>query len=215
MDDAAIEAMRRAAEDPQIADAAGADLAAEDLTAAFVADPLIDWFSRADARKTDMRRGFFRHVLANLALPNGQIMRPATGGAAAVWMPSEKLGPNPLIEELKALPVLIGLTGWSRFMRIVGLRDVMDKHHPMEVPHDYLFFLGVTPQAQGHGVGSRLIKSHLNRLDAIGRPAFLETATEPNVRLYSRHGFKVLSQWRPAPDGPVNWSMWREPQAPE
>ena len=116
---------------------------------------------------------------------------------------------------LTALPVLVGLTGWRRFMRIVGLRDVMDEHHPMQTPHDYLLFLGVTPEAQGHGVGSRLIKSHLARLDAIGRPAFLETATEPNVRLYSRHGFKVLSEWRPAPDGPVNWSMWREPQAPE
>ena len=142
-------------------------------------------------------------------------MRPSTGGAAAVWMPSDRLGPNPLIEELRALPILIGLTGWGRFGRMVGLRDVMDKHHPMDVPHDYLFFLGVTPQAQGHGVGSRLIKARLNHLDAIGRPAFLETATEPNVRLYSRHGFKVLSEWRPTPDGPVNWSMWRDPQAPE
>jgi ribosomal protein S18 acetylase RimI-like enzyme len=159
-----------------------------------------------------MRRGFFRHILKHLALPAGQIMRPATGGAAAVWMPSENLGPNPLIQELRALPVLIGMTGWSRFSRLIGLREVMDKHHPMETPHDYLFFLGVTPAAQGHGVGSRLIRSRLERLDAIGRPAFLETATEPNVRLYRRHGFRVLSEWRPAPDGPVNWSMWRDPQ---
>lgn len=41
-----IDAMRRAAEAPEIADAAGADRAAQDLAAAFVADPLFDWFSR-------------------------------------------------------------------------------------------------------------------------------------------------------------------------
>jgi len=215
VEDAAIEAMRRAAEAPVVADTAGAELAAQDLTAAFHADPLIDWFSRTDGRKSAARLAFFRHLLTRLALPQGQIMRPSTGGAAAVWLPSEALGPNPLIEEIRALPVLLGLTGWSRFMRVVGLRGVMDQHHPIERAHDYLFFLGVTPEAQGHGVGSRLIKSRLDQLDAIGRPAFLETATEPNVRLYSRHGFVVLSQWRPAPDGPVNWSMWREPRAPE
>ena len=215
MDDAAIEAIRRAAETPVKADAAGGDQAAQDLCAAFHDDPLLNWFSRTDDRKTAGRLGFFRHLMKGLLLPKGDVMRPATGGAAAVWMPSDELGPNPLLTEVLALPALIGLTGWSRFGRLAGLRSVMDKHHPMDRPHDYLFFLGVTPEAQGHGVGSRLLKSRLDQLDAIGRPAFLETATEPNVRLYSRHGFKVLSEWRPAPDGPVNWSMWRDPQSPE
>lgn len=50
-----------------------------------------------------------------LVLDTGEIMRPATGGAAAVWMASETLGPNPLVKELAALPTLIGLSGWRRF----------------------------------------------------------------------------------------------------
>ena len=43
LSDAEIEAMRRAAETPEAADRGGAERAAHDLTAAFVADPLIDW----------------------------------------------------------------------------------------------------------------------------------------------------------------------------
>jgi len=208
-----IEAMRRAAEAPEIADAAGADGAARDLTAAFGADPLFDWFSRPDDKRGAARLAFFRHLMKALILDVGEVMRPSTGGAAAVWMRSETLGPNPILKEIAALPTLIGLSGWRRFPRLVRLRDVMDAHHPMDRPHDYLWFLGVTPEAQGHGVGSRLIKARLDALDALGRPAFLETATEANVRLYSRHGFAVIGEYNAPPDGPKNWAMWREPRA--
>ena len=89
----------------------------------------------------------------------------------------------------------------------------MDKHHPMGRPHAYLWFLGVTHAAQGHGVGSRLLKVATDRLDANGRPAYLETQTERNLALYRRHGFEVISEHRPRPDGPMLWSMWREPGA--
>ena len=208
-----IEAMRRAAEAPEIANAIGADGAAQDLAAAFVADPLFEWFSRPDDKRAAARLAFFRFLMKQLILNVGEVMRPSTGGGAAVWMPSESLGPNPVLKELEALPVLLGLTGWGRFGRILRLRGVMDAHHPMDRPHDYLWFLGVTPEAQGHGVGSRLIKARLAALDAKGRPAFLETATEANVRLYSRHDFEVIGEYNAPPDGPKNWAMWREPKA--
>ena len=210
-----IDAIRRGAETPEIADAAGAQAAAADLAAAFTADPLFDWVSRPDARRAEARLGFFKHLMRELIVNTGQVMRPAAGGAAAVWMPSETLGPNPLIQEVQALPMLLTLTGWSRFGRLLQLRDVMDRHHPMDRPHDYLWFLGVTPEAQGHGVGSRLLKSRTTQLDTAGRAAFLETATEANVRLYTRHGFKVIAEYRPGADGPNNWAMWRDPQPPE
>ncbi len=206
--------MRRGAETPDVAGRRDINAAADDLGAAFVSDPLFDWFCRPDARRDATRAGFFRFVLREMVFGSGEILRPATGGAAAVWMPSEALRPNPLIKELSAVPTLLAMTGWSRFGRLASMREAMDKHHPMDRAHDYLFFLGVTPEAQGHGIGSRLLKARTDRLDATGRPAFLETATESNVRLYGRHGFRVLAEYRPRSDAPVNWAMWREPQAP-
>lgn len=202
--------MRRDAEAPVRADAASLEGVSRDLAAAFVDDPLFHWFSRTDARRDDARLRFFRHLMTALILPTGETLRPASGGAAAVWMGSETLGPNSLIQELQALPMLLGLTGWARFPRMLRLREVMDKAHPLDRPHAYLWFLGVTPAAQGHGIGSRLLKAKLDQLDAAGTPAFLETSTERNVALYRRHGFDVISDYRPAPDAPLTWAMWRE-----
>lgn len=206
-----IEAMRRGAEAPKRVDASDLDLAARDLSDAFVEDPHVSWFVRNDARRDAARLKFFQFILAGLALPDGEVMRPAAGGATAVWMPSESLGPTPLIDELRTLPLLLATTGLGRFGRLVALRAAMDKHHPMDRAHDYLWFLGVTPDAQGHGIGSRLLKSRLDQLDAAGRPAFLETSSDRNVALYRRHGFKVIANYKPAPDGPPTFGMWREP----
>ena len=206
-----IEAMRRGAETPKQVDTSDLDLAAKDLSDAFVEDPHVSWFVRNDARRDAARLKFFQFILAGLAVPEGEVMRPAAGGATAVWMPSESLGPTPLIDELRALPLLLATTGLGRFGRLVALRAAMDKHHPMDRPHDYLWFLGVTPEAQGRGIGSRLLKSRLDQLDAAGRPAFLETSTERNVSLYRRHGFEIIANYKPTPDGPQTFGMWRDP----
>ncbi len=82
----------------------------------------------------------------------------------------------------------------------------------MDRPHAYLWFLGVRPEAQGRGLGSRLLSVGTRRLDAAGEPAYLETQTERNLGLYRRHGFEVISEHKARPDAPILWSMWREPQ---
>ena len=209
-----LDAIRSGAEAPQIADAAGAMDAARDLCDAFVEDPLFDWMSRTDAGRNAGRLKFFRHLMKELALPNGQIQRPAAGGAAAVWMPSESLvAGNPIHKEILALPALMSLTGLGRFARLVDVRAALDKHHRMDVPHDYLFFLAVVPAAQGHGIGSQLLKAHTATLDAQNRAAHLETARMENVRLYQRFGFEITAEFRIGKDGPMNWALWRTPNA--
>ena len=210
-----IETLRRGAEAPAQATAADLPAVAADLADAFADDVMFDWFMRADDKRDAARLRFFAFVVRHMAFPAGRIERPAVGGAAAVWLPFEALGPTPLTTELRALPTLLFATGLSRFSRLAAVRETMDKHHPMDRPHAYLMFLGVARAAQGHGIGSRLLKVGTDRLDAGGLPAYLETQTERNIALYRRHGFEVISENRPQPGAPPLWSMWREPVAME
>ena len=210
-----IDALRRGAEAPVQASAADVPGVVDDLAAAFANDVMLDWFFRPDARRGEARVKFFRMLIGRMAFGVGRIERPAVGGAAAVWMPFAAVGPTPFIQEVRALPTLMFVTGVARFSRLTALRADMDKHHPMDRPHAYLWFLGVRPEAQGHGVGSRLLKVGCDRLDAAGQSAYLETQTERNLALYRRHGFEVISKHKARPDAPPLWSMWREPQAAE
>jgi hypothetical protein len=47
-------------------------------------------------------------------------------------------------------------------------------------------------------------------MDAAGRCGWLETATPRNLPLYQRHGFEIVTEYKPAADGPLIWGMWRE-----
>ena len=211
MTDEEIVALRRAAEAPVMASISDLPKVADDLSAAFAADPVFNWFLRDDARHASARLKLFR-LLIGMGLADGQVARPATGAAAAIWLPSENLGPTPFLQELRALPALLAATGFSRLKRMAALRAMMDAHHPKE-PHAYLWFLGVRPQAQGHGVGSRLLAAGLAQVDAKGLPAYLESSNEANVPLYRRHGFEVVEVLRAKPDAPPMWAMWRPAQA--
>ncbi len=206
-----IDAMRRGAEAPVIAGPGDLTAVAADLADAFTDDVMFDWFFRADAKRPEAYRRFFRLVVTLGAGQGARIERPAAGGGAAIWLPFEAAGPMSLRDELRAFPTLLFATGLARLGRLMAVRADMDAHHPMDRPHAYLWFLGVARAAQGHGVGSRLLKVATDRLDAEGRAAYLETQTERNLDLYRRHGFEVISEHRPRADSPMLWSMWRDP----
>ena len=201
---------RREAEAPTSASARELDAAADDLSAAFHDDPMLCWFLRDDQRRDAARAGFFRMVVMEIGFADGVIERPASGGAAAMWMRSEDMR-APLLRELKALPVLMYAATLKGMGKLTALRSAMQAHHP-HAPHDYLYFLGVRPELQGAGIGSRLLASHTRRLDAAGRAAWLETATPRNLPLYRNHGFEVRAEYHARADAPVMWGMWRDPR---
>jgi ribosomal protein S18 acetylase RimI-like enzyme len=184
----------------------------DDLDAAFAGDVMFDWFLRDDDRRDLGRRSFFDALIRHVAFGTARIERPASGGAAAVWMPPEATGPISLLKELRVAPAILRAVGLARVPRILALQSAIDAHHPKSRPYAYLWFLGVHPQAQGMGVGSRLLQVATRRLDEAGLPAYLETQTRRNVALYRRHGFEVTAEFHARADSPPMWGMWREPQ---
>ena len=207
-----IESLRRGAEAPVVAEPADIDAVAADLSAAFRTDPQFCWFMRDDAKRDAARLRFMKMLLREVALPTGEVTRPASGGAVAIWIPSEHLGPNTLMEELRTIPAILGATGFGRLNRISAMRAAMDKLHPTDRPHAYLWFLGVTPEAQGMGVGSRMLAAGLAKVDAEGKAAYLESSSPANVPLYQRYGFEVMQEFRAMPEAPPAWAMWRNPR---
>ncbi len=206
--------LRREAETPVVAKRGDLETVCQDLSAAFAEDPLLNWLLRQDGRRDRARLAFFRMEVPHEAFRIGEIERPASGGGAAMWFPSERLGPNPMSVRLRAITMFLGASGLQRFPRVLALKEAMDSRHPMDRPHDYLWMLGVRAELQGCGAGSSLLKARLDRLDAQDRPAFLETSVTRSLSFFRKHGFVVIDEYRPAPGGPTIRSMWRDPQPP-
>lgn len=80
--------------------------------------------------------------------------------------------------------------------------------------HAYLWVVGTSPSVQGRGVGSKVMRKMLRRLDEERMPAYLETSSERNVPFYQRLGFEKVRRLDIDDDEcPPMWAMWRVPRA--
>ena len=75
-------------------------------------------------------------------------------------------------------------------------------------PHWYLYMVAVAPQARGTGTGTALLRHGLERVDAGGDVAHLESTSSGSRRLYERLGFREAAVLDREPL-PVYWAMTR------
>lgn len=78
-------------------------------------------------------------------------------------------------------------------------------------PSWYLAVIGTDPSYQGRGVARRLLERTLERCDAEGLPAWLETTEEATAGLYERFGFHTVAAINGGTVLPGLWVMRREP----
>jgi GNAT superfamily N-acetyltransferase len=130
-------------------------------------------------------------------------------GAAALWDPPGHWGQRPG-EQLAMLPAVVrafrGRLGVAR-----ALSEEMKASHPEE-PHWYLAVIGSDATVRGGGFGNALLRSRLDRCDAEGAPAYLESSNPDNIGYYTRFGFEVTGEIAMPGDGPSLWPMWRQPR---
>ncbi len=195
---------------PEVARAGRGDAAVlvDILTAAFGDEPLLNWWLKQGDAKERARRGFFDHAVRGGVHPKAEFWRFGDA-AAAIWTPpgATAFDLSPW-RTLLVLPRLMSIAGRRGLNRALELGAILTAHHPSE-PHAHLVFLGVRPDRQGQGLGSAILKRTLADVDQAHLPAYLETATEANVRLYQRYGFDVSAELRCPPDGPAFWTMLR------
>lgn len=181
------------------------------LGRAFQDDPVMMWMQPDNTRRAAALAGFFGaltryHYLAGAGV---EVALSESGvGAAALWDPPGKGEPSPR-EQIAMLPAVIrafrGRLGEGR-----ALTEQMKAVHPEE-PHWYLGILGSDPESRGGGFGHALMTSRLDRCDAAGAPAYLESSNPDNIPYYNRFGFDVTGEIV-IPDGPSLWPMWRQPR---
>jgi ribosomal protein S18 acetylase RimI-like enzyme len=198
---------------PAVTRAATEDAAAlaRTLARAFADDPVSVWFLPREAdRPQRLARSYERVFLRRIALPREATFTVADHAGVAMWLPpgQAQLG---ALEQLRLLPVMAGALGRDLPRALRGM-GAMDAVHPHE-PHWYLWLLGVDPQRQGEGLGSRLLAEVLERCDRDRVPAYLEATTPRNREFYVRHGFEDRGELQLPDDGPQLWPMWREPGA--
>ncbi|HVM25627.1 MAG TPA: GNAT family N-acetyltransferase [Candidatus Limnocylindrales bacterium] len=183
------------------------------LMRAFEHDPFFSYLAGpASERRQRMRdgwNGILRYASARLA----HTWTTDDIAGVALWLPP---GYRPsLIDNLRLVPEMARFAGWRRLRLVTDALEVLEERRRRHVdgPHYYLSALGVEPTRQGAGIGTALMRPVLDRCDAEGAPAYLETATARNVLLYERVGFEVVEELTLPKTDIRGWLMRRPPAA--
>lgn len=178
------------------------------LGAAFFDDPIFGWLVGPGSTRHARLQRYFAIQLAH-ALADGCVWTFDGLHGAALCMPPGRWSLPPRL--IAANGARFARVFRARLPRAVGLLAAIERRH-LRGPHYYFSNLGVTPQAQGHGLGTRLMAPTLERCDAEGLPAYLEASSERSAALYERLGFACTEVLRFAGSPPL-MLMTRPPRA--
>lgn len=71
----------------------------------------------------------------------------------------------------------------------------LKKHKELiKEPHQYLILIGVDPEKQGEGFGSKMMYPFMKLAEEKGQPCYTETHGDKNVNMYQKYGFEVVSE---------------------
>ncbi len=78
-------------------------------------------------------------------------------------------------------------------------------------PYTYLTIIGVSPEAQGKGLGTKLMNTLTQECTKKGHYVYLETEKEENLPFYEKYGFTVLERVMLEELKVPMWEMVRKP----
>jgi ribosomal protein S18 acetylase RimI-like enzyme len=182
----------------------------QSLARAFHDDPVWSWFMPADATRAQRLERMFATLTRKVYLRYGNDCYTTDGyEGASLWVPP---GPAKLSvwDVVRILPGWIRAIGWRDLLRAQRGIDSFEKLHPPE-PHYYLAFVGVSPEFQGCGLGTALVRPVLEKCDREQTPAYLEATSVGSRTCYERLGFLTRAEEHLPAQGPAFWTMWRPP----
>lgn len=170
-----------------IIEAAGsyAAMAIGAVTMGFSTDPVARWMYRDPAEYLSWFPSFVR-AFAGKAFENRTAICMSDGSGAALWLP-----PDAQPDEDAIVALSLDTVSEEIQRDLFPIFEAMGAAHPEE-PHWYLPMIGVETHRQGNGIGAALMRHGLERVDATGLPAYLESSNPRNISLYRRFGFEVV-----------------------
>ena len=157
------------------------------ITAEFAAD---------DVRRRAALAAYFDYAIRQGTRIGRVVHLEAADIGVAVWLlpQSDEVQARERLLKRACLHGVLGESGCESYIRIV---EYMSARARSVVGSDswYLSIVAVAPQAQGRGLGARLLAPTLAEADAANAVCYLETFNPRSLHFYQRLGFVTRAQF--------------------
>lgn len=177
------------------------------LGRAFATGPVAEWLVPASVPGRQGLFGRYAQMLAGF-MPDDVVVEVSGDHAgAAVWYPAPGCPAVPGPSFARAVTGAVGCYA----DRFVALEAALALHHPLDMAHHHLSFVGVDPDRWRTGIGSALLAHHTALLDRDGIRSAAITTSPASRDLCLRAGFTVVEEFEVGGGIPL-WALTRRPQ---
>jgi ribosomal protein S18 acetylase RimI-like enzyme len=198
-------------DDLRLLSIADLDDASEIASRAFYPTPLWQYVFPNDSNRANMLSRLYR-VFYAFGIHHGQVYGVSNplegvvvwsipGQHKAVFRGLVKAGFLRLCCGPMLVPILRSIKIFTRF-------ETLQRKYAPE-PHYQLRSVAVSPDSQGKGFASKLIKPFLAKADEQSMSVYTETTVPSNVGLYKHYGLECKEQFRIEGTGFSIWAMYR------
>jgi ribosomal protein S18 acetylase RimI-like enzyme len=153
-------------------------------------------FGADDVRRRAALAAYFDYSIRQGTRIGRVVHLEAADVGVAVWVlpQSDEVQQRERSQKRAYLHGILGQAGWENYARIVGF---MSGRARTVVGNDawYLSIVAVAPQAQGRGLGARLLAPTLAEADAAAAVCYLETFNPGSLHFYHRLGFVTRAEF--------------------
>jgi len=100
---------------------------------------------------------------------------------------------NPLFTISQDIRLVVKSIGVKRLSLVLKRESIIKKNHPGQA-FCHLWYIGVSKNSQGQGIGTKLLETIIRKYDALGMPIYLETSMPENVPWYEKNGMEVYKE---------------------
>lgn len=159
------------------------------LSESFDNNSSVNYVVKQDQRRKDRIRLLVEYSF-NLCLHFGDIwISDDQKSCALIMIPDRKhFSLQAILWDIKLAFSAIGI---RRVLTVMNREAKVQAYHPKNNVC-YLWFIGVDPNHQNDGIGSKLLLEIIEKYDQDGLPIYLETSVDRNLPWYKRFGFEIF-----------------------
>lgn len=161
------------------------------LTQSFQTNQSVNYIVQQDEKKIERIKALMDYSF-EICYNYGEVFLSDDNKACALVLYPDKKNTSlkTILLDIKLILNSVGVMNIKKALR----RESMIKNIQPKVPMYYLWFIGVRPENQGAGIGTRFINEILEHSKEKGRPVYLETSTLKNIPWYKRFSFEIYSE---------------------
>lgn len=167
------------------------DLVVNILADSFDDNKSVNYIIKQDNKRVQRIKGLMEYSF-DVCMMFGDVFLSNDKKACALILLPDKKKTN-LKSILLDLKLIVSCIGISNLKKAMERESKINKLHPKELMY-YLWFIGVAPDEQNKGIGSKLLADVINEGISKGRSIYLETSTVKNIPWYEKFGFEIYNE---------------------